>query len=492
MKHQGICTIIIPIMISFLETERSSVAACKISEVDAFIHHQLFKDLMQEGSVQLVYINISSSSFQNMSLSEKEWNRVVDWIWVTNEYKHFLSYPIDIDIFTLGLMEDNDRSLKLNISIDDISNCINQTLWIQVFEYLFKTCNVSEGYFCHRYFENQDWKLTLFSLSHAAIGYRFHCYQNNNTAVPIIVEKSAVIYITIAIILLLFSFYPLIVSKSSHETTVQRQLSVYTEADYPYTPRRMLLNIMFKTGEVVHAENISRGQKRANNFYSSARLSLLITIVMGCAFFAKIIVIWNCSNCLPPNAHIYKEVYVTDGVVDGNKFLFIYPILISTFFSFIFLVYFNNYILLISEFDDEILVIDFLSIKFIRCIPVSNYLNHNEESESITTQVVQRFSLMCSLSFWCKIYLLPLINVSKPTCLFYFKVLFSPLIFLFNVVLVIVFSSLPTFNHMYCLALSYVVLFFPNRCKGYIKNHVYALSIAITLITLLLRFGSVI
>lgn len=217
--------------------KQSTVMACNLSDVDIRVHQEMFTSAMEDGNVQFMYVNISSPSFRNLTMNETEWNPIVEWIWVTEEYKHILSYPIDIDVFTFGLLAQHFKVLKLNVNIENISDCINHTLWKKVQEYLFKVHNDSSGYFCHRYFKNPILKGALFLLSHVTIGYEFHCFQMKDQTSPINVEKSGIIYITIAIVFIIFSFYPMLLSQSTFEKKVDRQLQSFTKADYPYTPR---------------------------------------------------------------------------------------------------------------------------------------------------------------------------------------------------------------------------------------------------------------
>ncbi|XP_048742936.1 uncharacterized protein LOC125656374 [Ostrea edulis] len=246
MRNPVIIWMIFPVV---LFMEPFYVIPCYVSDVDIQRYQREFEDLVSNG-IGVIYVNVSSPSFENISLTQKEWNKIIDWIWVTEEYKYFLSYPIDIDVFTLGLMKRNVRSLKMNITIETKENCTSDRLWIQVYEYLFEVHNRSDGQFCHRYFEDQDWKKILSQISHASIGYGFHCFQNNDSSSPVTIEKSPVIYITIATIFILFAYYPLILSPSSQRTQGERQLIVYNKADYPYTPRRLFLYIIFKTGNM--------------------------------------------------------------------------------------------------------------------------------------------------------------------------------------------------------------------------------------------------
>jgi hypothetical protein len=78
--------------------EHSYVTSCNVSEVDIRKHQGEFNNLVSSG-MGMIYVNVSSPSFENITLSQKQWNSIIDWVWVTNEYKHFLSYPEDIHIF---------------------------------------------------------------------------------------------------------------------------------------------------------------------------------------------------------------------------------------------------------------------------------------------------------------------------------------------------------------------------------------------------------
>ncbi|XP_062571024.1 uncharacterized protein LOC134233044 [Saccostrea cucullata] len=345
MNSHVVFRTLLPLIMFSWKAENLGVNTCTISDEDVENHKQHFNDLSLLGKgMQFVYVNISSPSFANFTLNMTAWNKVIDWIWITHEYRHYLSYPVDIDLFTLGLMKQNVRTLNLNVSIQNISHCHNETLWIKIYEYLFKIYNSSNGYFCHRYFEDQEWKELLFFMAHVSVGYEFHCFNGPDVSSPFTVKKSSIIYITVAMILIIISYYPMLLSRSMHERKVRRELVVYTRADYPYTPRRFFLRIMFQTGEL-KSEKICEFQKNLLNCFSATRLSILISIVTVTAFIVKFNLINYCEVCLHPNAHLFQEIYITHGVSDQT----VVSIVLSTIVSFLALSALNNSIMVISH-----------------------------------------------------------------------------------------------------------------------------------------------
>jgi hypothetical protein len=241
----------------------------------------------------------------------------------------------------------------------------------------------------------------------------------------------------------------MILSPSEHGKQVDRQLLVYTNADFPYTPRRLFLYIIFKTGEIRRRSTVTEHEKNIINIFAGTRLTILITLVTGLAYVVKLVYIQNCNDCLPPNALLYDEVYMFDGNFDSFELLFVLILNLVSFFTILTL---NSYILTLTSTEhDEFLLIDFGAF---RSIPVSKFMqnqNHIGINETISQTFFNRFYLMFSLKFWCKVYLLPL--MVENSCLFCFKVIFSPFNFIINIVFVIIFSAFPMVNQMYNIVL---------------------------------------
>ncbi|XP_062612259.1 uncharacterized protein LOC134274036 [Saccostrea cucullata] len=454
MNRPEVFWILLPLIIFVWKTENIGVNSCIISDDEFGKHKQNFKHLssLRKG-MQFIYVNISSPSFENLTLNMKTWNKITDWIWITHEYRHYLSYPVDIDVFTLGLMKQNSHTLNLNVSIHNISVCNNDTLSIQIYHHLFKIHNSTSGYFCYRYFDNQEWKEFLFFIAYVSVGYEFKCFNGLDMSSPFTVKKSPIIYITIAIILIIISYYPMILSRSMHERKVRRELVVYTKADYPYTPRRFFLRIMFQTGDLKF-ENLSEFQKNFSNSTSATRISILIYIVTVTAFIVKVILTNHCEVCFHPNVHLFQEIYFTHGVSE----LSIALIVITTILSFFALSALNNSILVLSkESSDQLLLFDYFFCKF---IPIRHFLKHIDIQESISRKVVNRLFLLFSLKFWGQVYLIPLkaeqnsVNIICTACVKYIgKVIFSPIIFLLNILCICIFSLFPILNQLFFLYL---------------------------------------
>jgi hypothetical protein len=435
--------------------EHSYVMSCNVSEVDIRKHQSEFDSLVSSG-MGMIYTNVSSQSFENITLTQEHWNSIIDWVWVTNEYKHFLSYPEDIHVFTMGLMKQNVSSLRINVGIENIEHCTSDKLSRQVYKYLFQIHNASDGYFCHRYFENQRLKEILFNISHVSIGYGFHCFQRNDFSSPVIVEKSGIVYITILIVLILFSYYPLILSpfKPSKEYQPGGQLHVYTKADYPYAPRRLFLHVFFKTNGIPHLDDVKRPSNILRCF-GGMRLTIIITIITGMAYALRTGFLGACINCLPPNAFIYDKIYVFDRETWAVTFFTIYACIL------LFLI--HVYILYIPLEDHIVFV--FLGRTFLQSIPVSCFLNGKQiraGNNSVVMLIVTRFCLMFSKGFWSKLFSLPFNFRKDSRCRIVLKLTISPIIFVFNASLFIAFSCFPVFNLVYLASSCY----FFDKSKG--------------------------
>jgi hypothetical protein len=237
----------------------------------------------------------------------------------------------------------------------------------------------------------------------------------------------------------------MIMSPSEHEKQIYRQLLVYTKADYPYTPRRLFLYIIYKTGKIRQTSNVKKGEQLLRNASAGVRSSILITLVAGLVYAIKVLYIEKCNDCLPPNALLYNEVYLFSSYYSKNHFST--PIIFLTPLSFLTLVLLNSYIFaLSSKLPDEILLID---VGAFRSIPASKFTqntNYIDKNKTISQQILNRFYLVFSFKFWCKVYLIPLM-VENP-CLLCCKVILSLPIFLINIILVIIFSVVPIVNQM--------------------------------------------
>lgn len=171
---------------------------------------------------------------------------VSDWTWVTEDRRYLLTLPPDIDVFTFGLLRGITGEMNINITVQNISDCVYDRIVFSVHEYLRNIQNGTEGLFCHRYFENQTWKKWFYFIYHLALGFNFKCYENTDMSNPILLERSTVIYLLIAISLILFSHHPVLLCYFSRWQDSDKQLDFLTKADFPYTPRRVLLHFLFK------------------------------------------------------------------------------------------------------------------------------------------------------------------------------------------------------------------------------------------------------
>ncbi|XP_061190282.1 uncharacterized protein LOC133198160 [Saccostrea echinata] len=309
-----------------IESEQlSQITSCQIEEGYIETHKRMIQQLISNEQARLVYVNVTSESYKSISMEQTEWNRVYDWIWITENYRHYLSYPDDIDVYTFGVMRVGIHKLSLNISMNNILTCKKKNLWKRVYNYLQRLQNgTGGGYFCHRNFENQDWKSFLYTMSSASIGYDFECYNRDITDETLLIRTSIITYITVVIIFFLFAYYPLIISLSFHGRKISEQLKFFTMADYPYTPRRCLLHIIFKSSKLKR-----KGNNLDQSLSSGTRLSFLLALVTGLSFAMKMIFVKNYS-LLPPNAYVFPYLFNCVGLQYNMN---IVAFMISTCFS---------------------------------------------------------------------------------------------------------------------------------------------------------------
>ncbi|XP_062597504.1 uncharacterized protein LOC134258917 [Saccostrea cucullata] len=367
--------------------------------------------MIQDNHNQLIFIYLEMFGIYEIADNDFNRNRMAEWIWVTQDYKHLLRYPMDIDLYTFGLLRRGTDNFHLQVEIENVEECKKSSLTNFPYEYLTKIVNnQGKGMLCHRYFENQGFKLFLFNISHVSIGYDFECFSDNlNETKYEIVTKSPIIYITIAIVVIFISFYPAFVSIAVHDEQQHRNVKFYTKADYPYTFRRLFLFLLF--------HNTSR------TIISVFRFTFLM-LLMGFSFFCvKLIVTASCENCFPTDKRNYPRVFdLTTGESEENLLR-----LIALSFTFLIVLHIVNY----TAFDhfnteDHVVLFDItnmclpseneqsgINVKILRFIPIHYFTSNDECSNSVFSQIVWRYKQLASLYFWSKICLFPMRNFTK-------------------------------------------------------------------------------
>ncbi|XP_062619412.1 uncharacterized protein LOC134280980 [Saccostrea cucullata] len=456
--------------------QRVRNASCEIEDRNIETHRRILQHFISNEKAKLIYLNVSSTSYNSMTMEQTEWNRVYDWTWITEDNKHYLSYPNDIDVYTFGLMRTGIHKLSLNILINNTSNCSKEILWIRVHNYLQRLRNKSEGgYFCHRNFEHQDLKKFFHLFPIVSIGYDFDCFNGNITTPSLLIKTSIITYAIVVIIFSMLAYYPLIIALSLHGRKISEQLKYLTMADYPYTPRRFLLYIIFKSSK----PNITR--KLDRSFSSGMRLSFILLLVTGLSYAVKIILVNNYS-LLPPNTVIFPFLF--NGVGLQNDINIYVHIFIYTFFicfSLFAIATINSYLILSIESMNDCFV--FFKLSSLKCslIPVSDFLKMKRKENTMSAVVVDRFWLIFSLQFWSKVFLLPFVGQRNSifSFKFHFRLVLSVIDFMINVPLILLFSIFPLVNQCYHFMLYFLKSCSFCVCKRY-PNFVAILSLILT------------
>ena len=156
----------------------------------------------------------------NQSISAEFIQREKDrkWIWVAKGYEYVLRYPENVDVFSFGLLGAKQDSIKVQISIGNVSETcesrfddfladyISHILWKNI-TFPSTVFNLSNGYICHSIIDDDYIRDYISDISAVKIGYNFLCYMENNkkrTSRKITHEWNSCFYSIICIFFLSF------------------------------------------------------------------------------------------------------------------------------------------------------------------------------------------------------------------------------------------------------------------------------------------------
>ncbi|XP_062578371.1 uncharacterized protein LOC134240285 [Saccostrea cucullata] len=399
----------------FMSFIARSKASCEISNSSVSKHRTDFQGLVSAGN-KLIYVYINSSFLKENIVDEFHRNRILEWIWVTRNYKHFLGYPLDLDVLTLNVMRRDVDVLRLNIDLVNETNCVNVSdpgfirsylTNILVFNESISTCKSFfdsdvKRWICHRFFENQEFKRTLFDLSHVSIGYDFQCYSSK----PNVVTqdgthelKSRVVYLIVALVLLAFLFTPTYLSVAIPDET-KCLFEHYRKSDYPYSPRRLFRYVLF--------------YKNCCKFDCLVRFTLITFLCCVLFFVLKRSMLFD----LPTPLSEYPRVYDTT-IEQMSREMYAFKTVLFTIW---FLIMMIGLFYLSKDQGDTFLLLDVLGCldrgEFAlpntktRCGPLKTVSVHSvlavlhaEECKSICRQTIHKFYLLVSVRFWTIIFL---------------------------------------------------------------------------------------
>lgn len=129
--------------------------------------------------IKMIYIEVLISDDKlyanNSNYNIKQESGLFRWVWTKSEMSFLLSYTEDIHVISFDLLKgDYIEDLTIYIDIFPAGCTFNyQNDTHSLFYLLHDTFvqNESDWQLCHRYFENQEWKVTLFNFTSYWVGY---------------------------------------------------------------------------------------------------------------------------------------------------------------------------------------------------------------------------------------------------------------------------------------------------------------------------------
>ena len=111
----------------------------------------IFNNLALDHNTKLIFIHIKNN---HVNGTEKEKNPKLEFVWVNKTSLHYLSYPDEFHALSFGLLDEHIYELSidlLNYTITNFRTDLNIT-------YSNIVSNGTNGYLCHRYFTDQDFR----------------------------------------------------------------------------------------------------------------------------------------------------------------------------------------------------------------------------------------------------------------------------------------------------------------------------------------------
>lgn len=235
----------------------TSDTSCSFSINNSTEKKSEFNTFINSG-IKMVYVNIlflDDELYTNKSKYDiKLENGLLRWIWTKNDMSFLLTFTEDIHAVSFNLLKGtyiDDITINVNISP---SECVfvyqNDTKSIFNLIHDDFMQNISDWQLCHRYFENQHWKVTLFNLTSYWLGYDMECFKPScRTQISnceLIIEKSFINYVIIVFIILIFLYSPVLFYFFPEKvlmSNIKCRLENYNSFDLPYSISRLFLNL---------------------------------------------------------------------------------------------------------------------------------------------------------------------------------------------------------------------------------------------------------
>ncbi|CAG2228757.1 unnamed protein product [Mytilus edulis] len=219
-----------------------------------------FNTLLNSG-MKTIYIDVLISDDElytnNSNYNLKQERVLLRWVWTKNEMSFLLSYTEDIHAISFNLLKGayiEDFTIDIDIFPAGCTfDYRNDTK--ALFHLIHDTFvqNESDWQLCHRYFENQEWKVMLFNLTSYWVGYEMECFK------PSCREQLTISY------RVSFKFWTLVVTVCSY-------LRIFYK-DF-YDPYNELLKMCMLVSNDTNPENIRSEQTSSSNKTSSKQTDL--------------------------------------------------------------------------------------------------------------------------------------------------------------------------------------------------------------------------
>lgn len=407
----------------------------------------------------MIFINL----IFNQSYTDEfvENRRLERWMWVANDYRYVLSYPEDVDVFSLGLLKAKHGSLEVKINIGNLSEICKRQFNFNLAQYLSKVVknnatamdysfDTSAGYICHSkigkdtFGENMYLKLS--DISAVKLGFPFWCYTDNNTAT--IVEKSYVNYIVVVIIFFAYCFYPLAIESVFYVEDKKIVQGAYYMSESPYSPSVLCKRILF-------AGN--------NEYLATLRIISFVTVLTTVVYLIKSEVYDSC-NCLLKSSNDDQSFQHAENIyINHTAFVF---------WGSLHFLQVNLCVLFNSDGDlDDFIILHLTNIcncgMFLKTVPVSTFLTNDENQRNqdkkqnhrkrrLVSNKIHKCFLLFSLSFWSKLFLINW-EIRNNNCLCRIIVyIISVICFLINLVLVVSSTLCPLVSMVYIFCVKYL------------------------------------
>lgn len=319
---------------------------------------------------RIIYINVNAT----MSINRR-------WIWTSDMYRYMLSYPEDINVYTLGIMHRRAKNLELKIDNKSCSDIVDSNVFDFLSIYLKRYGH--KGKLCRNVHHIPFWRRIMGRAFSIAIDNSFECYELGKQTVDYErINPAFVVFLSMVFLVVVVCFYPMILSLAFHKKKAGNEIDKYYCSSFPYGPTDLFIKLIFKANY-------------KNSGVSALRISLFITLLLVCVAIAK--------HELSPELTEHQGNYFSLSTLTSMVRI-ISEVIICIFLN-MFIIYKT------TKNIHRIFIVNitnlFNSGYIIRCLPVSIFQTNVEHNKTVTSCIIDKFTLVLSLKFWLTIALMP-------------------------------------------------------------------------------------